>query len=340
MTTSVPAHTVSAIEFPPFQPHRLIRGGHLQTMLPVMFPGKLNPPIPQRIEVELSDGDRIVLLDSCPKAWQPGDPVVLLLHGLAGCHQSNYMLRAAAKMCERGWRTFRLDHRGVGASAGLADRPYHAGRIDDLLAALQKIESVARTSPLSIVGYSLSGNLVLKLLANRQSQLPENLCASVAVCPAMDLMRSSERIRSRENRFYDKHFAKFLWQRSDGYTAVARELPHLSDPNERPLSLYEFDARVTAPLGGFESVEYYYTDSSAIQDLPRIELPTLILAAEDDPLIPADIFRDAQYSESTTLLMPASGGHLGFIGRRNSDPDRRWMDWRIVDWVGGVGTRI
>ena len=142
----------------------------------------------------------------------------------------------------------------------------------------------------------------------------------MAVCPAMDLTRSSERIRARENRFYDRHFAKFLWQRSDGYSAMARELPHLSDPKERPFSLYEFDSRVTAPLGGFESVEHYYVASSAIHDLPQIELPTLILAAEDDPLIPDDIFKAAKYSDSTKLLMPGSGGHLGFIGRRNSDP--------------------
>jgi predicted alpha/beta-fold hydrolase len=311
----------------------LIRGGHLQTVLPFVLPVGVAPPEPEPIEVELADGDCVVLMDSRPESWAPGDPVVLLMHGMAGCHRSHYMLRASGTMCSRGWRTFRLDHRGAGAAEGLAERPYHGGRIEDALTALRKIESLHPESPLAAVGYSLSGNLLLKLIANRHEDLPSRLCSVAAVCPAIDLVRCSESISAKNNRFYDRYFGRLLWNRSEAYKAIARELPHLNDPAERPASLYEFDARVTAPLGGFESPEHYYVESSVFHDLPRIKLPTFILAAEDDPLIPAEIFREAEYSGSTTLLMPASGGHLGFIGRRNGDPDRRWMDWRIIDWL-------
>jgi len=322
------------IEFPPFRPHPLVRGGDWQTIAPVLFRGDERLPVKAQHPVELEDGDRIVLVESCPESWQTGDPVVMMLHGLAGCHQSNYMIRAAAKMHDRGWRTFRLDHRGVGAAQGLADRPYHAGRIHDALAGLQTIEQLAPGSQLSAVGYSLSGNLILKLISTLKSELPSRLVSVAAVCPAIDLIRSSAQIRVPRNRFYDRHFARFLWKRSADYAAVARELPHLSSPSERPLSLYEFDSRVTAPLGGFADVEEYYHSSSAIHDLHRIDRPTMILAAEDDPLIPADMFRNVRYSSTTSLVMPSGGGHLGFLGRTNqSDPDRRWMDWRIIDWL-------
>ncbi len=321
------------LEIPPFKPHSMVRGGDWQTIAPVLFRGDVPLPVKESHRVKLDDGDQIVLVESCPDEWQTGDPVVMLLHGLAGCHQSNYMLRTAAKMHARGWRTFRLDHRGVGAAAGLADRPYHAGRIHDALAGLNTIEALAPGSPLSAVGFSLSGNLILKLISNLKSEIPSKLMSVAAICPAINLIHSSERIRDSRNRFYDRHFAKFLWKRSDTYPAIARELPHLSDPAERLPSLYEFDARVTAPLGGFDSVQEYYETSSAIHDLQRIDRPTMILAAEDDPLIPAETFREAHYSSTTSLIMPSAGGHLGFLGQRNHDPDRRWMDWRIIDWL-------
>jgi len=332
--SSCGSQTLTApLEIPPFKPHWLARGGDWQTIAPVLFRGERPLSVKERHPVTLEDGDQVVLVESCPDTWTEGDPVVLLLHGLAGCHQSNYMIRSAAKMHERGWRTFRLDHRGVGAAAGLADRPYHAGRIQDALAGLQKIESLAPGSPISAVGFSLSGNLLLKLISNLKNELPSKLMSAVAVCPAIDLIRSSERIRESRNRFYDRHFAKFLWKRSEEYAAIARELPHLKNPSERPPSLYEFDSRVTAPLGGFDSVEEYYRSSSAVHDLHRIDRPTMILAAEDDPLIPAETFQQARYSSTTSLIMPSNGGHLGFLGQRNSDPDRRWMDWRIIDWL-------
>ncbi|MDB4679883.1 MAG: alpha/beta fold hydrolase [Planctomycetaceae bacterium] len=321
------------LEIPPFKPHSLVRGGDWQTIAPVLFRGDIPLSVQETHPVTLNDGDQIVLVESCPDEWHAGDPAVMLLHGLAGCHQSNYMVRTAAKMHSRGWRTFRLDHRGVGAAAGLADRPYHAGRIHDALAGLKKVEALTPGSPLSAVGFSLSGNLILKLISTLKNELPSKLMSVAAICPAIDLVRSSERIRDARNRFYDRHFAKFLWKRSDTYPAIARELPHLNDPAERPPSLYEFDARVTAPLGGFESVDGYYRSSSAINDLHRIDRPTMILAAEDDPLIPAETFHNARYSSTTSLIMPSAGGHLGFLGKRNRDPDRRWMDWRIIDWL-------
>ena len=318
---------------PAFRPHPLVRGGHWQTLFPVLFQGEAILEQTVRHTVTLDDGDSIILHDDAHPEWKIGDPAILLMHGLGGCHQSNYLKRAAAKMVSRGWRVFRMDHRGSGAGSGLARRPYHAGRTEDPLAALQFIASQCPGSPLSTIGYSLSGNLILKLIATQQDALPAELHSVVAISPAIDLCRACENIRQPKNRRYDRHFAKLLWNMAPRYDAIKEELGELMARPKQPASVINFDHEVTAPLGGFESADEYYRKCSSQPDLPAIEVPTLILGAADDPLIPVEILREANYSAATELLIAESGGHLGFIGRAGVDPDRRWMDWRIIDWI-------
>ena len=321
---------------PQFEPHPLVRGGRMQTLFPVLFRG--SNPLSDTIShtVTLCDGDRVALHEDCPRNWNAGDPAVLLMHGLGGCHQSSYMQRAANKMVVQGWRVFRMDHRGSGAGANLAVRPYHAGRVDDPLDVLAFVSELCPGSPLAAVGYSLSGNLILKMSATRREDLLPQLQTVIAICPAIDLQVTCENIRHPRNRGYDKHFAKLLWSMASRYEAIGEQLPELLERKKQPLSVFTFDDEVTAPIGGFKSAQDYYTRSSSIHDLEQIELPALILAADDDPLIPAELFRDARLSDSTRLLVAKSGGHLGFIAKRGIDPDRRWMDWRIIEWIDSL----
>ena len=121
---------------------------------------------------------------------------------------------------------------------------------------------------------------------------------------------------------------RYVIQRRDTNPAIAA-----CDTGQCPRSVEEFDTRFTAPLGNFESTEHYYTVATVTPILDQIRIPTLILAAQDDPLIPFAIFEDARLSDSTLLYAPERGGHAGFLGRRNGDLDRWWLDWRIVDWV-------
>lgn len=321
------------VEFPPFEPHRLLRSGRSQTLFSSFFPGARGRAGARQHEIMLADGDRVVLHDDGPDQWTPGLPAVLLLHGLAGCHQSSYMQRGVHKMTSRGWRVFRLDHRGSGAGSGLARRPYHAGRTGDALAAIAHVAELCPGSPLAIVGFSLSGNLVLKFAACDAERLPDALKTIVAICPPIDLLAAARNIGRPCNRRYDRHFTKLLWKMVPRYAAIAEELPEIATRRGYPASLYEFDDLVTAPMGGFAGVEDYYGRASSMGDLDRIGRPTLILAAENDHLIPIEMFRSAVYSPSTQLVTTAGGGHLGFIARRGRDPDRRWMDWRIIDWI-------
>lgn len=199
--------------------------------------------------------------------------------------------------------------------------------------ALHEIASLAPLSPLAAVGFSLSGNMVLKLAATGSGELPEQFRTLVAVCPAIDLQRTSENIRHPKNRGYDEWFAKILWRMAPQYGLVRGEFKDLLERKKKPLSVYRFDEEVTAPLGGFRDVEDYYSRSSSIDDLPKIRHAALVIGAEDDPLIPVESLREATYSDSTEVLIAPSGGHMGFIGRKGIDPDRRWMDWRIIEWI-------
>jgi predicted alpha/beta-fold hydrolase len=218
----------------------------------------------------------------------------------------------------------------------LARHTFHAGRSEDLRIAVEHTQLLSPKSPIVLVGFSLGASIVLKLLATSPDRLPSQLSAAVAIAPPIDLSICSRRIGEGLNRAYDRAFVKnlmsYLRQRVSAVPdAVSASLHPL------PRSLYEFDARFTAPLGGFADVEDYYRRCSTHADLANIRLPTCILTSADDPLVPVRSFHEADYSATTRLFVTQAGGHLGFLGRTESgghrDDDWHWMDWRVIQWV-------
>jgi predicted alpha/beta-fold hydrolase len=338
-STTIPnAASPTQDNIPPFHPHPLLRGGHAQTLAAVYFPGKLPAYRAMRHEMPLDDGDRIVLHDDRPPQWRDGDRVALLIHGLAGCYGSAYMQRVAQRLNERGFRSLRFDLRGCGAGERLARYPYHGGRSDDAATALRWLAHTSPHSPVTLIGFSLGGNIALKLLGQCGDAPPGHLDSAIAVCPPIELDACVAALSKPLNRLYDRYFARVLWRRITDPRracpgAVTVEMPR------RPRTLWEFDNTFTAPVCGFGTADRYYQSCSSAQFLPGIRLPTWILAAADDPLIPADIFTRATLSPTTSLHLAAGGGHVGFIARSNGDPDRRWMDWRIVEWVASLPRR-
>jgi predicted alpha/beta-fold hydrolase len=297
--------------------------------------------------VAVSDDDAVVLHDDCPDGWQPGDRTVLLLHGLSGCHASQYMQRIAAKLNDRGVRTFRKDLRGCGVGVSLARRPYHSGRSDDAAATLEFIHRLCPQSPATAVGFSLGANIVLKLLGEIGEGECGGLDSGVAICPPVDLMACSKNLGRWSNRIYDAHFVSNLWRMAQSRRS-ANGTPtngrsgagHFEFPKRRPGRLYEFDDVYTAPISGFHSAEHYYRTCSSGQFVPAIRKPTLAIAAADDPMIPARLFDNIAWPSCAQFHLAAGGGHLGFIGRSGVDPDRRWMDWRVVEWIGALPPMI
>jgi predicted alpha/beta-fold hydrolase len=259
-----------------------------------------------------------------------------MVHGLAGCHQSAYMVRMARKFNERGIRTFRMDQRGCGAGLRLARRPYHAGRSEDVAAALEYIARQCPGSPTTLIGFSLGGNVSLKLAGEVGSGLCAALDSVIAVCPPVDLEACSRRIEHPSNRFYQRHLLSALYKLHQQRRRLVAGAAVIQN-GLRPCSLRELDDQFIAPTWDFAGVADYYHRSSAMHYLAQVRLPTRVLAARDDPLVPVEQYGRTEPSPQVRLHLTDHGGHLGFVGRVGRDPDRRWMDWRLLQWVLEAG---
>ncbi len=310
-----------------FSPARWARGGDCQTLAGYLLPSPSHLPDTILHQVIVSGGDRLALCENRPATPAPRG-MLLLLHGLGGHADSAYMLRIAARFLERGWITFRLNHRGAGQGRGLAQQLYHAGKSEDLGPVLQRIAELYAEMPLVAAGFSLSGNMLLKYLGETWQTPPPNLCGAVAVCPPIDLARSAAAMRRWKNRLYDLRFVRLLKR--------AMQERYADFPNFPPYDLskvatvYDFDKYVTAPHHGFRSAEDYYAQCSAKQFLPHLTLPAALIASADDPFVPAESFAHLPANPCLALHLAPSGGHMGFIAQRKTPwQDNRWMDYAV-----------
>ncbi|WP_166827932.1 YheT family hydrolase [Thalassoroseus pseudoceratinae] len=322
----------SSVAFPAFRSHPFLRNGHLQTIVANLLPHGRHEYTAEQHHVSVSDGDTVVLHDDTPENWQPGDAVAVLVHGLAGCHQSGYMVRTASKLNDRGVRTFRMDLRAAGAGAELAKLPYYAGCSPDVLAVVRYVSKQCGGSPVVLIGYSLGGNAVLKTLGDHPNELPSTVAGAVCVNPAICLKAAAERLATWKNRLYNRFFVRKLWQQ-------ICERPHMILPEKiknsawRPRDLEQLDDEYTRTVRGFSSLASYYQSSGAGPSLSRIQSPTLVITSDDDPIVPVSLFDRYQRSSSVHVHVTRGGGHLGFLSRSNDDGDFRWMEWRIVEWT-------
>ncbi len=189
-----------------FQPLPLLSNPHLQTVLGNFLRGSpFHGPV-REVLVELPDGDRLVLHDSVPAEWGRGEPVALLVHGMGGDHRSAYMQRVATLLLERGWRAVRMDQRGCGRGVGLARRPYNAGRSDDVRAAVAEVRRWSPDSPVALLGFSLGGNVVLKLAGEAADRPVAGLARVVALAPPIDLERCANLLAKPQNVIYGRLF--------------------------------------------------------------------------------------------------------------------------------------
>jgi uncharacterized protein len=309
-----------------FRPHPLLFNGHLQTIGGMM--GPLPTEQATRRLVRLPDGDHLIIHDDQPPTWQPGQRVALLVHGLCGSHRSSYLVRIAAKLRQHGVRTCRLDMRGCGAGRGLAYHPYHSGRSDDIRQVLIAMQQWFADASLALIAFSLGANAALKLLGEDSAALPTKLDRAVVVSPPVDLAASVANLNTYPARFYDRFFTQSLLAHVDASPTLGERAAALF-ANQRPTRLIDFDDIFTAPLSGFTTARNYYRRCSANQFLSNVTLPTTILMAKDDPIVPWEPLSNCRLSSSTELILTDHGGHLGFVTANN----HRWMDDVVVNRV-------
>jgi predicted alpha/beta-fold hydrolase len=312
----------------PFRPLPLLGNPHVQTVLGNLMSWTRDSHAATVRTIALGDGDALAVHDACPPPWQPHQPIAVLVHGLAGCHRSPYMRRVANRLTAAGARVARVDLRGAGAGVKLARRFYNAACSHDLRAVLAALHAEYPAAPLLLLGFSLGGNIVLKLAGEAADAAVPGLVAVAAVAPPIDLVRCSEMISRLP--FYDRFYVRQL------IGQVQAHARHFSDvaPPVFPLraSLREFDDVYTAPRWGYAGALDYYRRASAKALMSRIQLPCLILTARDDPFIALEPFLDMMPSPLVQIEVAAHGGHLGFLGG-DGQGGVRWAETRVVAWA-------
>jgi uncharacterized protein len=333
MSSNTETSEVGRLEelIPPFEPHPWVKGPHLQTIVGRFWPWPRSSLHSTYAEVDLGDGDRTSVLESIPEGWSSGDPSAILIHGLGGCARSPYIVRIGKRLTEQGVRVVRMNLRGAGASFGLSRSFYHSGKTEDVRAVSEWLAARVPGSPIGLLGFSLGANLALKMAAEAAEDPLEGLDCVIAANPPLDLNACCRMIQRPWNRMYDRNFLRNL--RAE-VTRLHRAFPDLEPVDlTRAKSLYEFDEIYTAPRNGFASAADYYARSSAGPLLHRIEVPGLVIHAEDDPFIPPEPFRELIFPPQLALELIPYGGHLGYLSNKTWLGDRRWLDARIVAWL-------
>jgi len=312
-----------------FNPHPFLRSGTLQTIFGAKNFGKTKLP-PRKLHKMPVGIQSLLCLYEIPPPHSES-PIILLSHGMAGCSESEYMRRVAGKLFGKGFGVFMMNQRGSGPGLGMSDRLWNGGASGDLARAIEYILKLYANKPLLLIGFSLSGNILLKYLGEGR-KIPSNVNAAFAVNPPIDLKTASMILSKGNGRgIFNKNFIKPINMQLE---AMAECFPRTFLPPRKPVSILDFDTIYTAPSGGYKDVDEYYRKCSSKQFLAGIKVPTVLLCAQDDPFIPADLFKDARMSLCVESLTPEHGGHMGYISSsRTSFGDKRWMDSVIVEWA-------
>ncbi len=320
-----------------FQPRRFLRGGHLQTIGSFFLRRRfaLAPPEERLIEVE--SGVSVL----CKCHWQPDRQAaltVIIVHGLEGSSESEYMLGIAQKGLAAGMNVVRVNQRNCGGTDALAPTLYHSGRSADIAAVAKNLIALDGISNFALAGYSMGGNLVLKLAGEWGNEGPREFRAVAAVCPAMDLAASADALHLPGNRLYESYFLMNLRRR---LREKARLFPEAFDVARlRGIkSLRQFDDKVTAYYCGFQSADDYYARSSASNVVERIAVPAFILQSANDPFI-----RILPQTRQRILGNPqirfvetADGGHCSFLAEPEAVnghcDDGHWSEGQVVEFL-------
>jgi predicted alpha/beta-fold hydrolase len=325
----------AVFEVDPFKPHPAFRGGHAQTLAAYAWPRAYRFHTAPADEERLFDIEQNVkVLAQC--RWQnerQKHATVVIWHGMEGSTSSIYMIAAADKAFRAGFNVVRVNFRNCGGTEHLTPTLYHGGLSEDLRIVVSKLIKDDGLKRLFLLGFSLGGNMVLKLAGEDGEDLPSEVVAVCAVSPSVDLRASSEQILRKPNWIYHRQFSRSLKQRIRLKNKLYPDLYDLSRlPHIR--TIREFDEEFVSRAHGFADADDYYHCASSIRVAAGIRVPTLIIHAQDDPFIPFEPLRQPVFSENPYILLigTAHGGHVAFISSKKSGEDRFWAENRAVEF--------
>ena len=331
-----------------FEPIPFLRGGHTQTLAgnywrrsPFLLPFESQP-----VEVDPVDRSRVL----CHCHWQPeavrADRLtILLVHGLEGSSDSRYIKGITTRAWKAGCNVIRMNMRNCGGTESWTPTLYHSGLSVDVQAVLNFFVNLYGLRRVAMAGYSMGGNLVLKLAGELADQPPAWLLAAVGVSPAADLAASADALHEPANRIYEWHFLGNLMKRFKRKAELFPEV-YSTHGNGRVRSIVEFDDRITARYSGFTGADDYYFRSSAARVVGRISIPTLVLHALDDPFIRMmpQTCEALSVNPATTLVETAHGGHCAFLAKKPApikafsevatfEDSRHWAEETLVRFL-------
>ena len=259
----------------------------------------------------------------------------MLLHGLEGSSESNYMLGTAEKAWVAGLNVVRLNQRNCGGTEMLTETLYHSGLSCDIRAVVLELIERDRLPEIFAAGFSMGGNLVLKMAGEFADAAPCEVRGFVAVAPSFDLAACAAELELPKNFLYERHFVTRLKRRMRHKASLfpERYANGLDGDLARVRSVREFDDRITAHFCGFRDAADYYAQSSAMRVIGAIRKPTLIVTAEDDPVVPFAMFANEALRGNPNISLVATrrGGHCAFISQEGGE-GRFWAEARIVEF--------
>ena len=322
------------VEMERFEPRESLHNGHVMTLYswgnPRHFPGL---PKPTRRYFDVARATRVVA-DCHWQAVPSAHTTLIALHGLNGSSEAHYMRGLAAKAFARGMNVVRLNQRNCGDTERLAEGLFHSGLTADAAYVIDELMRVDGLRAIGVAGYSLGGNLALKLAGEYGANPSAALIGVAAVSPIIEISECTRALERPGNRLYQWNFVRDLKRRM---RRKDRCHPGRFDLSKLPAieTVRQFDETYTAPYFGFRDAEDYYHRASAMRVIDRVRMPALIITAEDDPFVPSAPFHDPKVTGNPfiDLRISAHGGHCGFVGEKSAGTDGYWAEDRIIEFL-------
>ena len=334
----MPSAIQSNVTFAPAEyiPRRGLGNGHLMTIVGNFYPRANLLPAPDERIITVDDALNARVLCHCH--WQPERQkalTVIIVHGLEGSSQSRYVIGTGSKCWQRGMNVVRMNMRTCGGTEHLSPTLYHNGMWRDIQRVMQSLAQSESLERFAIVGYSMGGNMVLKLAGELGTNVPAELLAVAGISPATDLAISAAALHEPGNIIYEM---KFLLGLGERFRRKAKLHPELYDIKlaRGNGSIVEFDERITAHYGGFANAQDYYEKCSSSAVLERISMPTLVIHSLDDPFIimSQETRTKLQQNPNITFIEQTHGGHCAFLADRSHGAEGCWAETTIAQYFG------
>jgi predicted alpha/beta-fold hydrolase len=318
-----------------FVPRRGLRGGHLQTLAGNFLPRQNGLPGAEQRLFQVDDGAQVL----CHCHWQPKRRSVLTLmivHGLEGSSDSQYVIGTGSKAWQCGWNVVRMNVRNCGGTEKLAPTLYHSGLSEDIRGVVNTLLEQEKLERFALAGFSMGGNQVLKCAGEWGREAPPQLKAVCAISPACDLSVSADELHKPHNRIYEWWFLLGLFRR---FRRKAELFPGRYDVSSLKgvRSIRDFDNLITAKYMGFAGADDYYAKASSSRVIDQIAVPTMVIHANDDPFIvlTAETEEKLRSNPKITYLASEHGGHCAFLAQPDGY-DGRWAERMIIEFCNNV----